>query len=228
MSGGRFDGNINYWSPEKDRKVNEAGKALVVNAGAAEITNVLPVADVGGSLDGLFFVLQDEAGGVAFWIDIDNSGTTIPAGAQAIIDGGGRAIEITTIATNDSAATQQGLLVTAIGADSKFGAANGAGDSVDVTDADVGGRPDASAGDTGYTVSEGTTGITPYYIVNETSILRIIPATDTFLKFLDDFSLSVPASTADTLLKQDIEYFISSLCLKFHSKSDPSSFGSRK
>jgi len=216
MSGGRFDSNINYWSPDKTIDLDEAGLALTVNTGLAEITNILPVADVSDSLDGTFLLLQDEDGSVAFWIDVDNSGTTIPAGASAA----DRAIEITTISTDDTASTIQGLLVTAIGADSQFSAANGSGDSVDVTDAVLGGRPDASAGDTGFTVIEGTKGITPNYVVGINAILRIIPAVDTFLKFISNQSLGRPASTINTLLKANIEYFVSSGQRKYLSLTD--------
>jgi len=211
MSGGRFDGNINYWSPEKDPKVEEAGLALTSSGGIAEITNLDPVADVSGSLDGKTFILQDSAGSVAFWIDIDNSGTVEPAEAIAA----DRSVEITTIATDDTAATIQGLLVTAIGNDSEFSAAGGGGNSVDITDAAAGARPDASASTSGFTLTESTPGITPVYFVGANSILRIIPSVDTHLKFLDNVSIAVPATTANTLLKADVEYFVSSGTRKF-------------
>ena len=121
-------------------------------AAVAEVTSVTPVAAVGGSLDGTYFILQDKDGSVAFWIDIDDSGTAEPA------HGADRSVEITTIATGDSAAVIAGKLITAIGADSEYSAAAGVGDEVLVTDGTAGDRPAASAGDSGFTVSQDTDG----------------------------------------------------------------------
>lgn len=113
--------------------------------GIAEITTITAVADVSDSLDGKYWLAQDVAGSVAFWIDTNNSGTTIPAGAAAA----DRAVEITTIATDDTDVTIGGLLRTAVGADSKFTTA-GAGADCIVTQVDLKALTDMADGDTGF------------------------------------------------------------------------------
>jgi len=121
--------------------------------GTAEITDVTAIADASGSLDGTYFVLQDTAGSVAFWIDVDDSGTTIPGGAA----GETRAVEITTIATDDTAETIAGLLETAIHADAKF-TASSATTICTVTNVDVEALTDAADGDSGFGFSTTTQG----------------------------------------------------------------------
>ena len=66
-------------------------------------------ADSSDDLDGKYFILYDQAGvSYAWWFDIDDSGTTIPAGASAADN----AYEITTVATDATANT----VATAVGA----------------------------------------------------------------------------------------------------------------
>ncbi len=78
----------------------------------------------GAALDGTFFNLPEgpdaAADGVAFWIDTDDSGTAIPAGATAIVNAGGRAVEITTIAAADAPAAIATAIAAAILADAAF------------------------------------------------------------------------------------------------------------
>lgn len=74
------------------------------------------VADVASSLDATFIALSDDVGTVGFWIDVDDSGTTIPAGASAL----DRAVEITTVTAGMTATQVAGVVATAINADSKF------------------------------------------------------------------------------------------------------------
>ena len=77
-------------------------------------TNITCVADVADSLDGKYFILADSAGTVAFWIDVDNSGTVEPA------HGADRSIEITTIATGDAIGTVGTAVYNAVTGDSEF------------------------------------------------------------------------------------------------------------
>ncbi len=100
-------------------------------------------------LDGTFFILQETAGSVAFWIDTDNSGTTIPGGATAA----DRAIEITTVSGGDSANTVAGLVATAIDDDAAFAAPAPGAAIITVTNAVGGAVPDAEDGNTGFTVA---------------------------------------------------------------------------
>ena len=113
-----------------------------------EITNILAVADVAASLDGTTFILSDVNGTVGFWIDIDDSGTGIPAAASAA----DRAVEITTIATGDAITIVASKLQVAVNADGEFSATLDS-DTVTVTD-DKNGLRDASTDvDTGFTIS---------------------------------------------------------------------------
>lgn len=59
---------------------------------------ITTVADVGGSLDGTYFIIYDTSGSVAFWFDVDNSGTPEPP------HGADRSIKIASVNTGDSAA----------------------------------------------------------------------------------------------------------------------------
>ncbi len=93
------------------------------------------------SLDGTYFLLYDDSGSVAFWFDIDNSGTTIPSGASAAA----RAVEVSTVNSNDPANDVASKLQTIINGDAKF-SASVTNNEVTVTDASVGQRTDASDG----------------------------------------------------------------------------------
>lgn len=121
---------------------------------SAEITPITCVADVADSLDGKYFVLYEPAGSVAFWIDTDDSGTTIPAGASAA----SRAVEITTIATNDADTVVAGKVATAINADGGFSAPAPGAAIVTVTNAVTGVVGDAQAGDSGFSIGSITQG----------------------------------------------------------------------
>lgn len=115
-------------------------------AAVAEISRYTTVADVSASLDATFFILSDDIGTVGFWFDVNDSGTTIPAGASAAA----RNIEITGVTTNMTAAQVAAVVQAAIDADSKF-SATALGADVTVTDATAEARTDGNAGDTGFT-----------------------------------------------------------------------------
>jgi len=53
MAGGRFDGNVDYWSPEQDKASGQFGKNLVADGannkyiiGANQIVRIIPVANM--------------------------------------------------------------------------------------------------------------------------------------------------------------------------------------
>jgi len=119
----------------------------------AQVTSLTTVADVSDSLDGKTFILQDLAGTVAFWIDTDDSGTTIPLAAS----NADRAVEITTIVTDDSAGTVATRVSQAIDGDSAF-TTSVASSVVTITNAEV---TDLLVGfdmDSGFTISTTTQG----------------------------------------------------------------------
>ena len=116
-------------------------------------------------LDQKYFLLNDVAGSVAFWIDLDNSGSTAPT------HGADRAVEITTISTGDSAATIAGLLETAIHGDSKF-TASSATIYCTVTNVDIGNIDDPSDGDTGFTFLVTVDGYTQPNVASDAQDIR--------------------------------------------------------
>lgn len=82
----------------------------------AEAGTITCVADVSDSLDGTYFLIESIDGSgdnqtYCIWIDTDDSGTAYPGPAE--IDVGNR-IEVTGIATNDTAATVAGFIEAAI------------------------------------------------------------------------------------------------------------------
>jgi hypothetical protein len=124
-----------------------------------EITSILARADVGGDLDGTYFITYDQNGSVGWWIDVDDSGTTIPAGAAAA----DRNVEITTIATGDSIGDVATKLQAATNADSEYTSTLD-NDTVILTDSVNGPRAQAADGDTGFTITrvqEGLGNLTP-------------------------------------------------------------------
>lgn len=131
--------------------------AAVSNTEVQEVSTITTVADVADSLDGKSFLIYDEVGSVGVWIDTDNSGTTIPTGANAAA----RALEVTTIITGDSADDVATKVATVINADSKF-TASAVGSVITVTcvePAALTNAADAAGGEaTGFTFAEGTAG----------------------------------------------------------------------
>lgn len=124
------------------------------------------------TLDGTFFLIFDDTDSVAFWFDVDDDGTTIPAGAAAAA----RAVEITTVTANmasNDVATQVQL---AVNGDAKFSAIVSTNE-VTITDAFVGTRTNASDGSspTGFTLeveTEGAAAVTidgTYFLMFDTS-----------------------------------------------------------
>ena len=111
------------------------------------------MADVSDSLDGTYFILEDSSGTVAFWFDVDDSGTAEPT------HGADRSVEITTIVTDDSADTVAGKVSTAVNADAQF-STSVATNVVTVTDAAVGFRTNQNAGTSGFTITTTTPGTT--------------------------------------------------------------------
>lgn len=143
----------------------EAGSSLKAvyseQEGVAEVTEIECVADASDSLNQTSFLLHDDVGSVAFWFDTDDSGSTIPTDANAA----DRAVEITTVNTDDDAETVASKVAVAINADSKFSAVVDSEDAtkVIVTASTVGEKTDATDGEddeaTGFTFTVLTQGI---------------------------------------------------------------------
>lgn len=93
-------------------------------------TTFLAVADVNDSLDGLYFDISSTTASYRVWFDVDDSGTAAPAAEGRTL------IEVTTLATGDTAIAVAGKLETAIEA------INGGADF----------EVDISAGDANFTI----------------------------------------------------------------------------
>lgn len=105
-------------------------RILVKNQDDSQDINTIDTTGATGSgINGTYFILYDENGSVAFWIDTDDSGTLIPDNAT-LAD---RAIEITTIAAADTAGTIATKIRAVINTDSKFSAPAPAGNVITVT-----------------------------------------------------------------------------------------------
>lgn len=137
--------------------------------------SVTCVADASDSLDGTYFIISDEVGTVGVWIDTDNSGTTIPAGASAA----DRAIEVTGVVTDDTAAAVATAVASAINADSKFTASASSG-VITINSSTVGLKTAPTAGDSGFTITQTdsgfTTATTSTFHVHDTSLYIVATA----------------------------------------------------
>lgn len=130
-------------SPTLTCKLQESDDNVLLTA---QIETFTAVADSSASLDGTYMTLYDEDGSVGVWIDVDNSGTTIPAGASAA----DRALEVTGVVTDATANAVATQMASTINGDSKF-SASATNAVVTVTHATGGDVSDGTAGDTGFT-----------------------------------------------------------------------------
>jgi hypothetical protein len=145
----------------------------VTGTGAvAQVETFTAVADVSDSLDGKYIQLSDESGTVGFWIDTDDSGTSEPAGSAALT----RSVEVTTIATDDTALVVAAKMATAINADSKF-SATVSGSVVTVTHATEG---DVADGEDGAQ----TTGFTDFTVTTNGADQGVLDGT--YIQLSDD------------------------------------------
>jgi hypothetical protein len=133
------------------------------------VFSIATVADVSDSLDAKYFVLEDKDGTVAFWIDVDNDGAVEPS------HGADRSVEITTITTNDSAATVATKVATAINADAAF-SASALSSTVTVTADDYFVSGEASNGDSGFTVTTTEEGVAgKKYTIHDNNTDAVLP-----------------------------------------------------
>jgi hypothetical protein len=112
---------------------------------------------VDSNYDGMFFKLYDSAGSVAFWFDVDNSGTAAP------VHGCSRAVEITTVTSAMAVGALGTAVYNAIIGDSEFEAGDDdTAGTIKVQCADAGVKIDADAGTSPCAVSVDTQGADNY------------------------------------------------------------------
>jgi len=133
------------------------------SAAIAQVESFVTVADVAADLDATFLQLSDSGGTVGVWIDVDDSGTLIPAGAGALT----RDIEVTGVVTGDPANTVAIAVAAAIHADAEFTAA-AVGNVVTVTQVTAGIVADGVDGDTLFTT---------FTVITDGAAVELIPET---------------------------------------------------
>jgi uncharacterized phage protein gp47/JayE len=125
------------------------------------------------SLNGKYFILQEAAGSVAFWFQLNNNGAPRP------LDGANRAVPITTVNTGDSANTVASKIAVAIAAQTSW-TASALSNVTTVTDISNAARPVPSAVTSGFTMpvtQSGSSGVPETVLI--ASSFNIYPLTGT-------------------------------------------------
>ena len=140
--------------------------------GTSQVTTLTTRADSNDDLDAKYFILYERNGSninsVAFWFDVDNTGTTAPIEAT----NADRNIKISTILTNDSANTVANKVAIAINADSAFSATN-SNDTVTITNTNVGSVNNPLMGNSGFLSLIDTEGFSEFSSLISGSTLTI-------------------------------------------------------
>lgn len=162
-----------------------------VVAANKEISQLICPAHTPGTenYDGSYFIIYDEVGSVAFWFDVDDSGTAAP------VHGADRAVEVTTVTSGMTAGQVGTALYTAIVADSKFeaGSDDTAG-TILVQQTVAGVRIDIAAGTSPIAVSVDQQGSDNY---SETYFLLYDDAGSVAFWFdIDNAGQTIPAGAA--------------------------------
>ena len=144
-----YNPNASLTSPGNPEVVDITTIADIV--GQQSQHTVTTVADVGGNLSGEYFILTDSLGTVAYWYDVDNSGTLEPT------HGANRSVKISTVLTGDSAATVAAKTATYLNLDAEF-TATVLSNVITVTNVIPGLLPAGNAGTSGFTVIQTQTG----------------------------------------------------------------------
>jgi hypothetical protein len=135
--------------PDNNININLGRVSTTGNAALFEITSVTTVADSGDSLNGTYFLIYSS--GVYYYVWF-NTGAGIDPGLSLKTG-----IEVA-LTTNDSDTTVATKLQTVINAHTDFSAPAPVGTVVTITNAISGNVPDATAGDSGFTISITTQG----------------------------------------------------------------------
>jgi len=160
---------------------------------ALEKGTIDTVADVAASLDQTWFRINEVGGSIGFWIDVDDSGSTIPAGAAAM----DRAVEITTINTGDSASVVATKVAAALQADAAISSASAIGSQISYVAAVAGALADFSDGDTGFTFNTTVQGRSAgdLTITTSTTTEGVYPQIDVSVTAEEAGEVQAPAGT---------------------------------
>jgi hypothetical protein len=136
-------------------KLVDEGEGMLLRLdveGLVETQTITTIADTAGSLDGDYFTLQGNSGTWAVWYDVDNNGTSAPAHGMT------NALEITSVATGNSAILVADVTAADMAASAAFSADFAISHTVGttlitLTDKHTGTRTNIAAGTSGFTVA---------------------------------------------------------------------------
>ena len=151
----------------------ENGPLANASAGTSGF-GVLPVLTGTNNItnDGQYFIIYDEDGSVAVWLDVDDDGTPEP------FHGADRSIAVTGIISGNSAATVAAAITAAINPEVQF-IASSLGAVITITRASNGNIPASSAGTTGWAVSDINGTLASSELITNESAILVFPITGT-------------------------------------------------
>ncbi len=159
---------------------------------SAEVTKFTTIADASGVLDRTTAIIRDAVGSVGVWIDIDDSGSSVPAAALAA----DRQLEVVGANTDDIADDVATAWADALNNDPSFSAA-AVGNIVTCTDLIQGSRTDAADVDTGFAVETINQGYSPGSLpvdITEPQV-GLLPQTTVDLTAQETGAVQAPAGT---------------------------------
>lgn len=157
--------------------------------GSPSVHTITTVADIAGSLDGLFFIIFDTAGSVAVYFDVDNTGTPEPA------HGASRSIRIDTILSGDNATTVATKIKDVVDLDPEFSASSALA-VITITNIGNGATASATAGTSGFTAST-VSGVDPASLDGKFFIISDAAGTVAFWFDVDNDGTLEPIHGAD-------------------------------
>jgi uncharacterized phage protein gp47/JayE len=190
------------------------------------ITNYPGLPDI--SIDKKYFTLYDDEGSVAVWYDVGNDGTIEP------FHGANRSIRVETVSYGDTAAIIAAATAAAVNADSKFNAVV-VGNAVTITTAFNANTQNASAGTSGFTVSNISGSSSGAEIISNPSQVQIFAINKNSIKDISEkinegSILKISAVGSDALKieksteEEDYSYTNNSTALGFgHNPGDENS-----
>lgn len=151
------------------------GPLSSASAGTSGFSASTSIGTANVSVDGKYFLLNDQDGSVAVWYDVDDNGTAEP------FHGADRSIKVSGVTSGMSAVDVASATVQAINFDASFSASNVSGTSsiVTIVAANNGNLVDAAAGTSGFsvTIADGTLGTAE--AITDINGVQVYPLTGT-------------------------------------------------
>lgn len=142
------------------------------SAGTSGFTAGTAAGTADASLDGKYFILNDENGSVAVWYDVGDDGTSEP------FHGADRSIKVSGVTAGDSATTVAAATVAAVNPDLAFSASNLA-NVITITNVTTGNVADVSAGTSGFAVSASDGSLSGAELITNAGNVQFFPLVGT-------------------------------------------------